>query len=200
MLSTRASDYVVALGYVNAYGGQDELVFDGASLVYDADGDLVASSPSFEEDMLVVDIDVDAVARERLHDPRMRKVAQPPACVRSADVRISTERAPRSDRLPARTSEPLDATAAVYGALVCGVRDYVRKNGFGEVFVALSGGIDSALTAAIAVDALGADAVTGVLMSSKYSSDHSRSDAFELAGRLGIGTLDIFKRASAVST
>jgi NAD+ synthase (glutamine-hydrolysing) len=191
MLSTRASDYVVALGYVNAFGGQDELVFDGASLVYDADGNLVASSPSFEEDLLVVDVDVDAVARERLHDPRMRKVSAPPSGVRSSEITISGELAPKADRVDTRVTAPLDEIHAVYGALVCGVRDYVRKNGFREVFVALSGGIDSALTATIAVDALGANAVTGVLMSSKYSSEHSRSDAFELARRLSIGTLDI---------
>ena len=191
MLSTRASDYVVALGYVNAFGGQDELVFDGASLVYDADGNLVASSPAFEEDMLVVDIDVDAVARERLHDPRMRKVARPPSGVRSSEVAISGEQASKAGRAVPRITQPLDATRAVYGALVCGTRDYVRKNGFREVFIALSGGIDSALTAAIAVDALGADAVTGVLMSSKYSSEHSRADAFELARGLGVRTLDI---------
>jgi len=191
MLSTRASDYVVALGYVNTVGGQDELVFDGASLVYDADGNLIASSPSFEEDVLVVDIDVDAVARERLHDPRMRKVGRPPSVVRTSEIVISGEQAPKKDRVAPKPAPPLDANAAVYGALVCGVRDYVHKNGFQEVFIALSGGIDSSLTATVAVDALGPDAVTGVVMSSKYSSDHSRADAFELASRLGIGTLDI---------
>jgi len=191
MLSTRASDYVVALAYVNAFGGQDELVFDGASLVYDADGNLIASSPAFEDDLLVVDIDVDAVARERLHDPRMRKVAPPPAGVQGSGILISGLQAPKRNRAEAGVAPALDATASVDGALVCGVRDYVRKNGFREVFVALSGGIDSALTAAIAVDALGADAVTGVLMSSKYSSPHSRDDAFELARRLGVKTLDI---------
>ena len=191
MLSTRASDYVVALAYVNAYGGQDELVFDGSSLVYDADGNLVASSPAFTDDLLVVDIDVDAVARERLHDPRMRKVSAPPPGVQRDEIVISGEQAPKPDRVAPRMTEPLGSGEAVYGALVSGVRDYVRKNGFREVFVALSGGIDSALTAAVAVDALGAEAVTGVLMSSKYSSDHSRGDAFELAKRLGITTLDI---------
>jgi NAD+ synthase (glutamine-hydrolysing) len=191
MLSTRASDYVVALGYVNTYGGQDELVFDGASLSYDADGNLVASSPAFTDDLLVVDIDVDAIARERLHDPRMRKVASPPAGIRTSEIVISGEQAPKPGRVEPKLTPPLDSTAAVYGALVCGVRDYVGKNGFREVFIALSGGIDSALTAAVAVDALGADAVTGVIMSSKYSSEHSRSDAFELARRLGMRTLDL---------
>ena len=191
MLATRAADYVVALGYVNAVGGQDELVFDGGSLVFDADGNLIASSPSFTEDLLVVDIDVDAIARERLHDPRMRKVGAPPEGVTRADVFVSGEQAPRREPMAASMAEPLPFEEEVYTALVCGVRDYVKKNGFREVFVALSGGIDSSLTAAIAVDALGADAVTGVVMSSKYSSEHSRTDALDLAGRLGITTLDI---------
>ena len=191
MLATRASDYVVALGYVNTLGGQDELVFDGASFVYDADGNLVASSPAFEEDMLVVDIDIDAVARERLHDPRMRKVARPPAGVRTGEILISGEQATRRERIQGAIAPRIDETDAVYSALVLGVRDYVRKNGFEQVFIALSGGIDSTLTAVIAVDALGADAVTGVVMSSKYSSQHSRDDAFEVARRLGIKTLDL---------
>jgi NAD+ synthase (glutamine-hydrolysing) len=191
MLATRASDYVVALGYVNIVGGQDELVFDGASLVFDADGILVASARSFEEDLLVVDIDVDAIARERLHDPRMRKVSAPPREENSFDIVVSGEQATVRNPIEPRLSEALPEEEEVYRALVCGVRDYVGKNGFREVFVAVSGGIDSALTATIAVDALGAEAVTGVVMSSKYSSDHSRTDAFELGRRLGITMLDI---------
>jgi NAD+ synthase (glutamine-hydrolysing) len=191
MLATRAADYVVGLGYVNLVGGQDELVFDGSSLVYDADGNLIASSPAFEEDLLVVDIDVDAIARERLHDPRMRKVSAPPASIASSEVTISGEQAPSRTPVEPRIAPSLSEPEEVYRALVLGTHDYVRKNGFREVFIALSGGIDSSLTAVIAVDALGPEAVTGVVMSSKYSSEHSRSDAFELARRLGIEVLDI---------
>jgi NAD+ synthase (glutamine-hydrolysing) len=191
MLATRASDYVVALGYVNLIGGQDELVFDGSSLVFDADGALVSSAHSYEEDMLIVDIDVDAVARERLHDPRMRKVSAPPATYRTTEIVISGEQAPTRAPIAPRVAPQLSEEEEIYRALVLGTRDYVQKNRFREVFIALSGGIDSSLTLAIAVDALGADAVTGVVMSSKYSSKHSRDDAFELARRFGAKTLDI---------
>jgi NAD+ synthase (glutamine-hydrolysing) len=192
MLAQRAADHVVALGYVNLLGGQDELVFDGGSLVFDADGNLIASSSPFEEDVLIVDIDVDAVARERLHDPRMRKVSPPPPEISCPDVFVSGERSV-AGRTPVRATvaPDLDEEAEIYGALVLGTRDYCLKNGVEEVFIAISGGIDSALTAAIAVDALGPNAVTGVLMSSKYSSEHSRKDAFDLATNLGIKTLDI---------
>jgi NAD+ synthase (glutamine-hydrolysing) len=191
MLATRAADYVVALGYVNLVGGQDELVFDGASLVFDADGNLLASGETFDEDLLVVDIDIDAVARERLHDPRMRKVSPPPTDVVENEVFISGEQAPQRTSVTSRSAPPASEEEQIYRALVLGVRDYVLKNGMREVFIALSGGIDSSLTAAIAVDALGADAVTGAVMSSRYSSEHSRSDAFELGRRLGIEVLDI---------
>ncbi len=191
MLATRAADYLVSLGYVNMLGGQDELVFDGASLVFDADGNLVASSPPFEEDLLVVDIDVDAVARERLHDPRMRKVSAAPEAISTPEIFISGERAPNPEPMPPQLARELTEDEEIYSALVLGTRDYVQKNGFREVFIALSGGIDSALTAVIAVDALGAESVTGVVMSSRFSSEHSRIDAFELGRRLGIKTLDI---------
>jgi NAD+ synthase (glutamine-hydrolysing) len=176
---------------VNLVGGQDELVFDGGSLVFDADGNLIASSPAFEEDLMIVDIDVEAVARERLHDPRMRKVTPPPQTESTPQIVISGAQATSRPAMRTEVAPEISETEEVYRALVLGVRDYVRKNGFEEVFIALSGGIDSALTAAIAVDALGAASVTGVAMSSKYSSEHSRTDAFDLAGRLGITMLDI---------
>ena len=191
MLATRAADYVVALAYVNLVGGQDELVFDGGSLVFDADGNLIASSPAFEEDLMIVDIDVEAVARERLHDPRMRKVTPPPQTESTPQIVISGAQATSRPAMRTEVAPEISETEEVYRALVLGVRDYVRKNGFEEVFIALSGGIDSALTAAIAADALGAASVTGVAMSSKYSSEHSRTDAFDLGGRLGITMLDI---------
>jgi NAD+ synthase (glutamine-hydrolysing) len=191
MLATRAADHVVALGYVNLIGGQDELVFDGGSLAFDADGNVIASAPHFVEDMLIVDLDVDAVSRERLHDPRMRKVAAPPREISCPEVFISDVQASNRTPVAPRNVAELGESSEVYGALVLGTRDYVRKNGFEEVFIAISGGIDSALTATIAVDALGAESVTGVVMSSKYSSEHSRKDAFDLAANLGIKTLDI---------
>jgi NAD+ synthase (glutamine-hydrolysing) len=191
MLATRAADHVVALAYVNTVGGQDELVFDGASAVFNTYGNLVASGASFEEQLLVIDIDVDEIARERQHDRRVRKLPSPPLSYTTPEVFVSGEQAPTREPIEASLTPPTSEVEEIYRALVTGTHDYVRKNGFEEVFIALSGGIDSALTATIAVDALGAGAVTGVLMSSKYSSEHSRADAFDLAQRLGIATLDI---------
>ncbi|MDQ4131756.1 MAG: NAD+ synthase [Actinomycetota bacterium] len=185
MLGTRASDASCALVYVNLVGGQDELVFDGASLVLDADGDVVARAPQFVEDVMVVDVDVRPVFRKRLLDPRGRAVA--PAL---AEVLVSAE--PQrgsgvSAEAPERPlSDPLPPVREVYEALVLGTRDYVVKNGFTDVVVGLSGGIDSSLVAAIAVDALGADHVHGVLMPSRYSSPGSLDDARKLAQSLGV--------------
>ncbi len=187
MLATRASDYGVALAYVNMVGGQDELVFDGASLVFDATGSVIASAPSFDEHFLVTDIDIDAVSHVREH----RKAGVLPDEERVSEIFISGEQAPTRAPIDAEHAPRLSVEEAAYRALVVGTRDYVTKNGFREVFIQLSGGIDSALTAAIAVDALGPDAVTGVVMSSKYSSQHSRDDAFELARRLGVKVLDL---------
>ena len=181
MLATRAADASCALVYVNQVGGQDELVFDGASLVFDANGGLMTRAPQFEESVTIVDLDVRPVFRKRLLDPRGRASA-PSLPV----VQISTEEP--KDGAPRRPepAAPLDPLAEIYGALVLGTRDYVGKSGFSDVVIGLSGGIDSALVAAIAVDALGAEHVHGVSMPSRYSSEHSRSDAHQLAGNLGI--------------
>ena len=121
----------------------------------------------------------------------MRKVAAPPSGTSAPDVFISGEQAALRTPLVPRIADAVDTDEEIYRALVLGVRDYLQKNGFTEAFIAVSGGIDSALTAAIAVDALGSDAVTGVVMSSRYSSEHSRTDAFELGRRLGIRVLDL---------
>ncbi|HVL82011.1 MAG TPA: NAD+ synthase [Actinomycetota bacterium] len=191
MLATRAADHVVALGYVNLVGGQDELVFDGGSMVFDADGNLTAAAPQFSEHLLVVDVDVEQVARERLHDPRLRKVAAPPSGVSTPEVVVSGEQAANREPVVAPVAPLLTLEEEVYGALVTGLRDYVRKNRFERVHIGMSGGIDSSLTATVAADALGAERVTGVVLSSRYSSAHSRDDAYELARRLGIEVLDI---------
>jgi NAD+ synthase (glutamine-hydrolysing) len=151
LVADRARSNSVVLAYVNQVGGQDELVFDGGSLVADARGDVVAHGPYFAEDLLVVDIENGSVAR--------------------------VEGGGATDG---------DDLTRVYDALVLGTRDYVRKNGFTDVVIGLSGGIDSALVAAIAVDALGADHVHGVSMPSRYSSEGSKTDAAELAANLGV--------------
>ena len=195
MLGTRAADNTVAVCYVNLVGGQDELVFDGGSMVFDPAGELVAEGPSFAEDLLVCDVDVDAVVQARLHDSRRRK--EQFDFEGGADRRplFVSGAAPRQERRALLRSpqraEPLSRPAEVYQALVVGTRDYVRKNGFQDVFIGLSGGVDSSLTAVVAVDALGAEHVTGVSMPSRYSSEHSRSDAEDLAQNLGIRYLTV---------
>ncbi|HLM65495.1 MAG TPA: NAD+ synthase [Acidimicrobiales bacterium] len=197
MLATRASDASCALVYVNQVGGQDELVFDGASMVFDTNGDLVARLPQFEERVDVCDIEVQPVFRKRLLDPRGRAtdVALPVVEVSTAP-RAATSTATR----PGTVADLLDPVREVYEALVTGTRDYVLRNGFTDVVVGLSGGVDSSLVAAIAVDALGPERVHGVMMPSRYSSDHSLSDAEKLAVELGIEhrTIDIEAAHSAL--
>jgi NAD+ synthase (glutamine-hydrolysing) len=185
MLATRAADAQVPVAYVNLVGGQDELVFDGASMVFDETGRLVARAAQFAEDLLVVDLDVRAGFRRRLMDPRGRVSAPPLPEIAVSEARIG---APHD----AARIEPLLAPVhEVYEALTLGTRDYVTKNGFERVLIGLSGGIDSSLVAAIATDALGADRVTGVLMPSRYSSEGSVTDAEALAANLGIDTITV---------
>ena len=181
MLATRASDASCAIVYVNQVGGQDELVFDGASLVVDASGELVASAPQFEEHVLVVDLDVTPVFRKRLLDPRDRATARA-----LPELLVTNEHVAAEDHRPGRVVEALEPVREVYEALVLGTRDYVRKNAFTDVVVGLSGGVDSSLVAAIAVDAVGADHVHGVSMPSRYSSTGSKDDALALASNLEI--------------
>ena len=168
----RARETGCALAYVNLVGGQDELVFDGDSLVVDARGSLVARASQFEEQVLVVDLDL-------------------PAGTRDDAIEVSPER-PAATEPPVTPgtvtgiAEPLPDPAESYRALVMGLRDYVDKNGFASVILGLSGGIDSALVAAIACDALGPERVHGVSLPSAYSSGHSRDDAADLARRTGL--------------
>ncbi len=185
MLATRAADASVPVVYVNLVGGQDELVFDGASIVFDERGHLIARAKQFEEDLLVLDLDVRPTFRKRLLDPRGRVRGAPLAEVPVSEARIT-------ERTAAARIEPiLDPVREVYEALVLGTRDYVRKNGFTDVLIGLSGGVDSSLVAVIAVDALGAEHVHGVLMPSRYSSEGSITDAEALAANLGIGTVTV---------
>ncbi len=181
MLATRAADASCALVYVNQVCGQDELVFDGASMAFDADGNLLARAAQFQEELLVVDIDIEPVYRKRLLDPRGR-VTETLLPV----VSISSQPVEQTESAPARIVPLLGPAAEVYEALVLGTRDYVRKNRFTDVVIGLSGGIDSTIVACIAVDALGADHVHGVSMPSRYSSDGSKDDAKALADNLGI--------------
>jgi NAD+ synthase (glutamine-hydrolysing) len=183
MLATRAADASCGLVYLNCVGGQDELVFDGASLVFDPTGRLLASLPQFTEEVAVVDLDVRPVYRKRLLDPRGHQSAPPlPVSEVTAEPRQSGD----EPRLPLPKAARLGPAAEVYQALLTGVGDYVRKNGFSDVVIGLSGGIDSSLVAVLAADALGSDHVHGVSMPSRYSSEGASSDAAELARHLGI--------------
>ena len=181
MLATRAADASCALAYVNQVCGQDELVFDGGSMVFDADGNLVARAALLVEELLITDLVIEPVYRKRLLDPRGRRTDE-----QMRVVLISEQPVAHAAPLPARIVELPEADAELYDALVLGTRDYVLKNGFTDVVVALSGGIDSTIVACVAVDALGADHVHGVSMPSRYSSDHSKTDAADLAQKLGI--------------
>jgi NAD+ synthase (glutamine-hydrolysing) len=195
MISTRAADNVAVFIYNNLVGGQDELVFDGNSLIIDETGRLVAKGKQFEEDLIIADIDVESVFRTRLHDPRWRKelLLHEEQGWRQIERIIISENPYGTEKptLPSRNVEYLDEKAEVYNALVLGTRDYIRKNGFEKVLIGLSGGIDSSLVATIAVDALGSENVIGVSNPSRYSSEGSKTDAGLLAENLGIRLLTI---------
>lgn len=189
MLGTRASDDVVIITYTNLVGGQDELVFDGGSMIFDEKRRLIAKGKQFEEDLIVADLDVEAVFWTRLHDPRWRKEKLPPEEKRWRVDKIVVSGVPSAalkPSLPERQLQVLSQPGEVYQALVLGTRDYVRKNGFEKVVIGLSGGIDSSLTAVIAVDALGKENVIGVSMPSRYSSKGGMKDVRILAENLGI--------------
>jgi len=196
MLQTRASDSAAALAYCNQVGGQDELVFDGRSVIIDHSGDVIARAPMFEQDLLIADVELDLAAGRRLREPLLRRLPRPgdlEPVVIEVPVRAAVPEAPEAAAVAALPSEE----GELWGALVLGVRDYVGKNGFPGVIIGLSGGIDSALTAAIAVDALGADRVRGVAMPSVFTSGQSTDDAAALAQSLGI-RLDVIPIAPVV--
>jgi NAD+ synthase (glutamine-hydrolysing) len=187
LCARRAREAGATLAYVNMMGGQDELVFDGDSIIVDAAGQLLARGPQFEETLVIADLELPPA------DPAVPPGETP------ADAHDGTTITIHRVTLPAQPPPPavsgaapgtiwprLSGTAEIYAALVTGVRDYVRKNGFGSVILGLSGGIDSALTATIAADAIGPDRVHVVLMPSRYSSGHSVADAEDLVKRQGL--------------
>jgi NAD+ synthase (glutamine-hydrolysing) len=191
MLATRAADNVCVVAFCNLVGGQDELVFDGQSLVFNAQGNLLARGRAFEEDLIVVDLDLGAVFNRRLHDPRRRKIER--AEEGSAPL-VTLPHTPTPSPKPGLDLEqvvPLDHLEEVYNALTLGTRDYVHKNDFQTVLVGVSGGIDSSLVACIAADALGPEHVVGVRNPSRYTSDMSNDVAAQLAINLGIRLLTI---------
>ncbi len=191
MIGTRASDNSAVVCYVNLVGGQDELVFDGNSMIFNAQGELLAHGPSFEEDLLLCDLNLDEVVQARLHNPRRRQ-ERLDLLNGNGIPRIHVSDEPAAEPKPPLTPHtvaPLDGEAEVYSALVMGTKDYVHKTGFHKVVIGLSGGIDSSITAAIAADALGPENVVGVAMPSRFSSEGSVLDAKQVAENLGIRML-----------
>jgi NAD+ synthase (glutamine-hydrolysing) len=196
MLVQRAIDYLTAVVFVNTVGGQDELVFDGHSLAIDQDGRVLARCPQFEEQLAFCTIDPREVAAARLRDTRHRvNVRRQRRASPAAEPPVRTlarlEAAGDAEKAAAEVAPLLDADAEVYAALRTGLRDYVDKNGFEHVVLALSGGIDSALTALIATDALGPERVTCVSLPSPYSSEGTRADACNIAANLGVDFVEI---------
>jgi NAD+ synthase (glutamine-hydrolysing) len=185
LCARRAREAGCALAYVNLVGGQDELVFDGDSIVVSGDGALLARGPQFAEELLVTDLELPAAPAEFAPGETPANAHDGTTITIDRVLLSSAPVAPYAAGEPA-VAEPLGDLGEVYGALVLGVRDYVRKNGFRSVILGLSGGIDSALVATIASDAIGPDNVHAVLMPSRYSSDHSITDAEDLVKRQGI--------------
>jgi NAD+ synthase (glutamine-hydrolysing) len=190
MFQQRARDTSSFVAFVNAVGGQDELVFDGHSVVLDDEGEVLARAPGFEETLLVVDVDPTAAIGRRLSETRRRALAREATFPQPEVVELQAK-APSNSLLQGEAAPLIDDLEQMRLALELGLRDYVDKNGFREIVVGLSGGIDSALTAALAVEALGAERVHGVSMPSRFSSDETRTDARRLGETLGIDFREI---------
>lgn len=197
MLSTRASDNIVIVAYLNTVGGQDELVFDGQSMILDQSGAVIARGKQYEEDLIIMDLDLEEIMMSRLHNPRRRqefikldkhayeKITLLPK------KRPDGRRAKTRPRLPAPYRPAMGPSEEIFRALVLGTSDYVNKNGFTGVVIGLSGGIDSALVASVATDALGRDNVRGLFMPSPYTSQESREDVYTLCSNLGIKVMEM---------
>jgi len=191
MIAGRAADYGAYIAWVNTVGGQDELVFDGNSAIFGPTGDVIARAPSFQEHLLVYDLNLGLVPFHRPHESISREAEgaeRLELLVSEVDLKaVATQAKPP---LSKAAIKPLEGTAEVYAAVVLGTHDYVAKQNFTKVVIGLSGGVDSALTAAIASDALGAENVIGVRMPSRFTSPESLEDAGLLAEALGIQLLD----------
>jgi NAD+ synthase (glutamine-hydrolysing) len=186
MLVRRARDHSAFIAYVNIVGGQDELVFDGQSMVFDPAGKLLARGPQFEDALLVVDVDADEVPLPNGNGAELDRLST--VVGETAYYHVSPRPTSPASKpsIEHEVSKPMDSLTEVYAALVTGTRDYVRKTGFKGALIGLSGGIDSALTTAIAADALGADQVTCFFMPSQYTADQSQTDSEKLVASLGV--------------
>jgi NAD+ synthase (glutamine-hydrolysing) len=185
LMKERAAANKAYVAYLNLVGGQDELVFDGHSVVVDPEGRVLARGKQFAEDLVVVDIDIGRLKGRPRATPRGKADSIPVKTVK-LDARSGARK-----KITARVSRPMDLLEEIYSAILTGTADYVRKNGFRKVVIGLSGGVDSALVATTAVDALGKDSVVGVSMPSRYSSRSSVTDARRLAENLGIELMEL---------
>jgi NAD+ synthase (glutamine-hydrolysing) len=191
MIAGRAEDYGAFVAWVNTVGGQDELVFDGNSVVFDPHGRLLARAGSFVEELLLCDIDTSPPVHRPVE--KLRRESEAAERLELEVTEITVEPASHAGSKPPlekRISEPLEGAAEIYAAVVLGTRDYMRKQGFRKVVIGMSGGVDSALTAAIACDALGAQNVIGVRMASRHTSAESLEDAGLVAEGLGMQLVD----------
>jgi len=188
MLSVRALDNIVVVAYINTIGGQDELVFDGGSFIIDQNGYVIARGRQFKEDLVVADLNLDAVKMRRLHAPRRRQevIKLEKGSVEEITISVQKHEKKAVANLFTKAHEVLEPLEEIYEALVLGTSDYVKKNGFKGVVVGQSGGVDSSLVSTIAVDALGKENVTGLFMPAPYTLKESREDAYALAHNLGI--------------
>ncbi|MCX7913950.1 MAG: NAD+ synthase [Thermodesulfovibrionales bacterium] len=199
MLSVRAFDCNVIIVYVNMVGGQDELVFDGNSFVVNQRGDIIAEGKSFEEDLIIADLNLESVFIKRLHDPRRRQQALSLLKERVERIKIPfsfNSRKQMHKVCPPKFSLPsviheYSEEEEIYKSLVIGTRDYIKKNGFKKVCIGLSGGIDSSLVASVAVDAIGKENVMGIFMPSPYTSIESREDVYQLCANLDIKIIEV---------
>ncbi len=191
MIAQRASDHGLAVAYLNTVGGQDELIFDGGSIICDATGSLTARGPAFQEYLLIADLEFPEEATSLKQGPahpavELEAVGAPKTLTVSGFASAS-----KSPLAPQGMSAAMEDAEEVYRALVLGTADYLRKTGFSKALIGLSGGVDSALTATVAVDALGKENVVGITMPSRYSSEGSISDSKKLAGNLGFDLWEV---------
>jgi len=191
VLFDRCTENEVIIAYVNTVGGQDELVFDGMSMVVDHKGQVIARGRQFKEEMMVVDLDLEQVRRSRKEKTRPAKGRRQPFAGRARAIALPCPEPPPRKTIVTKVEPRLKKDEEIYGALVLGTSDYVRKNGFRGVVIGLSGGIDSSLVAAVAVDAIGKENVHGLFMPSEFTSEESREDAFQLAGNLGMQITEV---------
>ena len=197
MLLTRASDNLVMVAYLNTVGGQDELVFDGHSIILDQNGKVIVRGKQFEEDLIIADLDLEGIMMGRLHAPRRRQEVMKLEKGAVEKITIPIEKIPSEKKTKLRLHvssirhmvlEPLEE---IYKALALGTSDYINKNGFKGVVIGISGGIDSALVTCIAADALGKENVTGLFMPSPYTHNESREDVYAFSGNLGVKVIEV---------